>query len=127
MIAPELLLISRVSDGGHQAVLLYRVDVRASSCFGFVLVVVLDARSTKSYVRWQDCFRTVHHEEWRVAGSPASLCAEFPNYSGQFLEPLCSIFFDRVKNSGLAALAAVVAMTGLTLIHLVNLSIATNI
>ena len=56
MIALELLLISRVLDGGRQAVLLYRVDVRASSRFGFVLVVVLDARSTKSYVRWQDCF-----------------------------------------------------------------------
>ena len=31
MIAPELLLISQVLDGGHQVVLLYRVDVRASS------------------------------------------------------------------------------------------------
>ena len=64
MIAPELLLISRVLDGGCQAVLLCRVNVRAPSRFGFVLVVVLDARSTKSYVRWQDCFKTVHHEEW---------------------------------------------------------------
>ena len=64
MVAPELLLISRVLDGGRQVVLLCRVDVRASSRFDFVLVVVLDARSTKSYVRWQDCFRTVHHEEW---------------------------------------------------------------
>jgi hypothetical protein len=50
MIAPELLLISRVLDGSRQAVLLYRVDVHASSRFGFVLVVVLDVRSTKSYV-----------------------------------------------------------------------------
>ena len=75
MIAPELLLISRMLDGGRQAVLLCRVDVRASSRFGFVLVVVLDARSTKSYDRWQDCFRTIHHEEWRVAGSPISLGA----------------------------------------------------
>ena len=82
MIAPELLLISRVLNGGRLAVLLCRVDVGASSHFGFVLVVVLDARSTKSYVRWQDCFRTVHHEEWRITGSPASLCAEPPNYSG---------------------------------------------
>ena len=64
MIAPELLLISRMLYGGRQEVLLCRVDVSASSRFGFVLVVVLDARSTKSYVRWQDCFRTVHHEEW---------------------------------------------------------------
>ena len=100
MIAPELLLISRVLDGGRQAVLLCRVDVGALSRFGFVLVVVLDARSTKSYVLWQDCFRTVHHEEWRVAGSPASLCAEPPDYSRYFLEPLCTIFFDRVENSG---------------------------
>ena len=75
MIAPELLLISRVLNGGRQAVLLCRVDVYASSHFDFIFVVVLDARSTKSYVRWQDCFRTVHHEKWRVAGSPASLCA----------------------------------------------------
>ena len=82
MIAPELLLISRVLDGGRQAVLLCRVDVGASSCFDFVLVVVLDTRSTESYVRWQDCFRTVHHEEWRVAGSPTFLCAESPDYSG---------------------------------------------
>ena len=82
MIPPELLLISRMFNGGHQAVLLCRVDVGASSCFGFVLVVVLDARSTKSYVRWQDCFRTVHLEEWRITGGPASLCAESPNYSG---------------------------------------------
>ena len=63
MIAPELLLISRMLYGGRQAVHLCRVDVGASSCFGFVFVKVLDARSTKSYVRWQDCFRTVHHEE----------------------------------------------------------------
>ena len=48
MIAPELLLISRMLDGGRQAVLLCRVDVRASSRFGFVPVVVLDARSTKA-------------------------------------------------------------------------------
>ena len=81
MIAPQLLLISRMLSGGHQAVLLCRVDVGASSHFGFVFVVVLDARSTKSYVRWQDCFRTVHHKEWRVAGSPAFLCAETPDYS----------------------------------------------
>ena len=100
MIAPELLLISRMLSGGRQAMILYRVDFGASSCFSFVFVVVLDARSTKSYVRWQDCFRTVYHEEWRVASSPASLCAESPNYSGQFLEPLCTIFFDRVENSG---------------------------
>ena len=64
MIAPELPLISRVLYGGRQAVLLCRVDVYALGCFGFVLVVVLDVRSTKSYVLWQDCFRTVHHEEW---------------------------------------------------------------
>ena len=57
MIAPKLLLLSRMLS------------------VGFILVVVLDAQSTKSYVRWQDCFRTVHHEEWRVVGSPASLCA----------------------------------------------------
>ena len=82
MIAPELLLISRVLDGGRQAVLLCRVDVCASSRFGFVLVVVLDARSTKSYVQWQDYFRTVHYEEWRITGGPASLCTESPNYSG---------------------------------------------
>ena len=82
MIAPELLLISRMLYGGRQEVLLCRVDVSASSRFGFILVVVLDARSTKSYVQWQDCFRTVHYEEWCVAGSPASLCAESPNYSG---------------------------------------------
>ena len=50
MVAPELLFISRMLDGGRQAVLLCRVDVGASSCFGFVLVVVLDAKSTKSYV-----------------------------------------------------------------------------
>ena len=31
MIAPELLLISRMLDGGRQAVLLCRVDVSASS------------------------------------------------------------------------------------------------
>ena len=51
MIALELLLISRMLYGGRQAVLLYRVDVGASSHFGFIFVVVLDARSTKSYVR----------------------------------------------------------------------------
>ena len=34
MIAPELLLISRVLDGGRQAVLLCRVDVGTSSSFG---------------------------------------------------------------------------------------------
>ena len=50
MIAPGLLLISRVLYGGRQGVLLYRVDVGASSHFGFIFVVVLDARSTKSYV-----------------------------------------------------------------------------
>ena len=50
MIAPELLLISRMLYGGRQVVLLYRVDVGASSRFGFVFVVVLDARRTKSYV-----------------------------------------------------------------------------
>jgi len=48
MIAPELLLISLVLDGGRQAVLLYRIDVRALSCLSLVLVVVLGARSTKS-------------------------------------------------------------------------------
>ena len=64
MIAPELLFISRVLYGGSQTVLLCRVDVGASSRLGFVLVVVLDSRSTKSYVRWQDYFRTVHHKEW---------------------------------------------------------------
>ena len=82
MIAPELLLISRMLNGGRQVVLLCRVDVGASSRFGFIFVVVLDAQSTKSYVQLQDCFRTVYHEEWRIAGSPASLCAESPNYSG---------------------------------------------
>ena len=104
MIAPELLFISRVLYGGRQAVLLSRVDVGASSQFGFVFVIVLDARSTKSYVRWLDYFRTVHHEEWRIAGSPASLCAEPPDYSRYFLEPLCTIFFDRIENSGLEPL-----------------------
>ena len=64
MIAPDLLHISRMLNGGLQAVLLCRVNVGASSHFGFVFVVILDARSTKSYVRWQDCFRTIHHEEW---------------------------------------------------------------
>ena len=82
MIVPELLLISRMLDGGRQAVLLSRVDVGASSQFGIVFVIVLDARSTKSYVRWQDWFRTVHHEEWRVAGSSGFLRAESPDYSG---------------------------------------------
>ena len=82
MIAPELLLISRMLSGGRQAVLLCRVDVGASSHFGLVFVVLLDARSTKSYVRWQDCFRTIHHEKWRITGGPASLYAESPNYSG---------------------------------------------
>ena len=62
--------------------LLCQVDVGALSRLGFVFVVVLDARSTKSYVQWQDCFRTVHHEEWRVAGSPAFLCAEALDYFG---------------------------------------------
>ena len=42
MIAPELLFISRMLDGGRQAVLLCRVDVGAPSHFGFVFVVVLD-------------------------------------------------------------------------------------
>ena len=82
MIAPELLLISRMLYGGRQVVLLCRVDVGASSRFGFVFIIVLDAQSTKSYVRWQDYFRTVHHEEWRVADGPAFLRAESPNYSG---------------------------------------------
>ena len=82
MIAPALLLISRMLYGGRQAVLLWRVDVGALSYFSFILIVVLDARGTKSYVQWQDCFRTVHHEEWRVIGGPVSLCAESPNYSG---------------------------------------------
>ena len=50
MIVPELLLISRMLYGGRQAVLLCRVDVSTPSYFGFVLVVVLDAQSTKSYV-----------------------------------------------------------------------------
>ena len=50
MIAPELLLISRVLYGGCQTVLLCRVDVGASSRLGFVFVVVLDAQRTKSYV-----------------------------------------------------------------------------
>ena len=82
MMAPELLLISRMLSGGRQAMILYRVDFGASSCFSFVFVVVLDARSTKSYVRWQDYFRIVHHEEWRITGSPASLRMEPPDYSG---------------------------------------------
>ena len=81
MIVPELLLISRMLYGGRQAVLLFRVDVGASNQLGFIFVVVLDARCTKSYVQWQDSFRTVHNEEWRITGSPASLCAEPPNYS----------------------------------------------
>ena len=50
MMAPELLLISRMLYGGRQAVFLYRVDVGASSHFDFIFVVVLNARSTKSYV-----------------------------------------------------------------------------
>ena len=82
MTALELLLISPMLYGGRQAMLLNRVDVGASSRFGFVFVIVLDARSTKNYVLWQDYFRTVHHEEWRITGSLASLCAEPPNYSG---------------------------------------------
>ena len=54
VVAPKLLFVSCVLEGVRQAVLLDRVDVGSPSSFGFVLVIVLDARNTKSNVRWQD-------------------------------------------------------------------------
>ena len=86
--------------GCRETVLVSRVEIGSSSGFDLALVVVLGVRSTKGDIRQEDRIRTVDHEEGGVAGSLTFLRAQPPYYSGQFLDPLGAVFFDRVKNSG---------------------------
>ena len=80
--------------------LLGRVEVCSPSCFGLTFIVVLGVRGTKGDIRRVDGLRTVDHEEGGVAGGSASLRAQPPYYSGQFLDPFGAVLFDRVEYSG---------------------------
>ena len=66
MIPPKLLLVHRRTRESKQPSFLQQIDIVFSGFLCFSFGVLHHPRRVMQYVRRQDCFGSIHEEEWRV-------------------------------------------------------------
>ena len=104
VVPVQHLLVLGLLEEGNIAHFIYLVHGILEDHLGSLFVVRPDPRRSIVEVGWEDSLRTVDHEEWHVAGSPARGCPQALEHYGKLDEPSSAKLVQPIEDPRLESL-----------------------